>query len=289
MPITGTLDSLASLIPQEDAGENMVEKEAEIDASNLKLDELELVDYLKTQGQWTTDIVSKAKPKLDEILNPPAEVDAKGKAKAPAKGAPAEVTFDETELEVSDAPDNNFLLGDAIEQIIKINFAERARLKHPQNPNWLSVKICLAGYPFSGKKEQAERISKQYNLDIFVMEMLVQEAIDFSVANPNEIEGPKPKEVKVEEVEEEKKEEEEEQKSASNHEEGGEAAAAAEGSNKDEAEKEENAAEEVKSAVASQKEEKGEEKKEADGDETLSDICMSEDEDQEFNLQEEFR
>ena len=42
------------------------------------------------------------------------------------------------------------------------------------------------------------------------MEMLVQEAIDFSIANPNEIEGPKPKEVKVEEVEEEKKEEEEE-------------------------------------------------------------------------------
>ena len=101
---------------------------------------------------------------------------AQGKAKAPAKGAPAEVTFDETELEVSDAPENNFLLGDAIEQIIKINFAERARLKHPQNPNWLSVKICLAGYPFSGKKEQAERISKKYNLDIFVMETLVQEA-----------------------------------------------------------------------------------------------------------------
>ena len=275
MPITGTLDSLASLIPQEDAGENMAEKEAGIDASNLKLDELELVDYLKTQGQWTTDIVSKAKPKLDEILNPPAEVDAKGKAKAPAKGAPAEVTFDETELEVSDAPDNNFLLGDAIEQIIKINFAERARLKHPQNPNWLSVKICLAGYPFSGKKEQAERISKKYNLDIFVMEMLVQEAIDFSVANPNEIEGPKPKEVKVEEVEEEKKEEEEEKKSASNHEEG--EAAPAEG-NAEEEEKSA-AAEEVKSAAdaSSKKESEKEEKKDADGDETLSDICMSED------------
>lgn len=115
MPITGTLDSLAGLIPQEDAGENMVEKEAEIDASNLKLDELELVDYLKNLGQWTSDIVAKSKPKLDEILNPPADVDAKGKAKAPAKGAPAEVAFDEAELEISNAPDNNFLLGDALE------------------------------------------------------------------------------------------------------------------------------------------------------------------------------
>ena len=151
----------------------MVEKETQIDPSNVKLDELELVDYLKNQGQWTTDIVSSSKPKLDEILNPPAEVDAKGKSKAPAKGAPAEVTFDEAELEISNAPDNNFLLGDALEQIIKINFAERAKLKHPQNPNWLSVKICLAGYPFSGKKEQAARISKQFNLDVFVMEALV--------------------------------------------------------------------------------------------------------------------
>ena len=93
----------------------MDQKETQIDASNHKLDELELVDYLKTQGQWTADIVSKAKPKLDEILNPPAELDAKGKAKAPAKGQAAEVQFDEAELEVSDFPENNYLLGDAVE------------------------------------------------------------------------------------------------------------------------------------------------------------------------------
>lgn len=47
LPITGTLDNLANLMPQSEAGENMEEKEAQIDASNLKLDELELVDYLK--------------------------------------------------------------------------------------------------------------------------------------------------------------------------------------------------------------------------------------------------
>ena len=47
MPITGTLDNLANLMPQSEAGENMEEKEAQIDASNLKLDEPELVDYLK--------------------------------------------------------------------------------------------------------------------------------------------------------------------------------------------------------------------------------------------------
>ena len=73
------------------------------------------MDYLKNLGQWSSDIVSKAKPKLDEILNPPAEVDAKGKPKAAAKGAPAETVFEEAELEVSDKVDNNYLLGDALE------------------------------------------------------------------------------------------------------------------------------------------------------------------------------
>jgi len=50
MPITGTLDKLANLLPQESAGEGLEEKEAEIDPSNLKLDELELIDYLKNLG-----------------------------------------------------------------------------------------------------------------------------------------------------------------------------------------------------------------------------------------------
>jgi len=190
MPISGTLDALATLIPQEAAGENIEELEDEIDPSNLKLDELELVDYLQNKGQWTADLVSKNKPKLEEILNPPAEVDVKGKGKAPAKGAPVEVTFEEAELEVTDKVDNNFLLGDALEEIIKINFAERAKLKHPQTPNWLNVKLCLVGYPFSGKKEQAELIRKKFNLDVFIMEQLVQEAIEFAAAHPEPIAAP---------------------------------------------------------------------------------------------------
>ena len=52
------------------------------------------------------------------------------------------------------------------------------------------MKICLAGYPFAGKKEQAERISKKFGLDIFVMETLVQEAIDFYAAHPDPIKPP---------------------------------------------------------------------------------------------------
>ena len=39
--------------------------------------------------------------------------------------------FDAEDLEVKDEPDNNFLLGDAIETIIKLNHADRPALKHP--------------------------------------------------------------------------------------------------------------------------------------------------------------
>ena len=51
----------------------------------------------------------------------------------------------------------------------------------------------MIGYPFAGKKVQAELIRKKYNLDVFVMEVLVQEAIDFAANTPEAIKaGEKP-------------------------------------------------------------------------------------------------
>ena len=41
------------------------------------------------------------------------------------------MNFEEADLEVTDKVENNFLLGDALEEIIKINFEERAALRHP--------------------------------------------------------------------------------------------------------------------------------------------------------------
>lgn len=62
-------------------------------------------------------------------MNPSVEADPKAKGKAVAKGGGGNPTegFEEGDLEVSDAPDNNFLLGDALEQIIKINFESRKK------------------------------------------------------------------------------------------------------------------------------------------------------------------
>lgn len=79
-------------------------------------------------------------------------------------------------------------MGDAIEQIIKLNHEDRPKLKHPQTPNWLPLKLALVGYPFSGKKSQAAQIQEKYNLNVFVMDELINEAISFAKMNPSPIE-----------------------------------------------------------------------------------------------------
>lgn len=67
-------------------------------------------------------------------------------------------------------------MGDALEQVIKLNYEARSRLKHPQTPNWVTLKLCLVGYPFAGKKSSSEFIREKYGLDVFHMENLLEEA-----------------------------------------------------------------------------------------------------------------
>jgi len=57
-----------------------------------------------------------------------------------------------------------------------LNYEARSRLKHPQTPNWLALKLCLVGYPFAGKKVSADFIKEKYGLDVFQMESLIDEA-----------------------------------------------------------------------------------------------------------------
>ena len=57
-----------------------------------------------------------------------------------------------------------------------MNYEARSKLKHPQTPNWLALKLCLVGYPFAGKKVSADYIKENYGLDIFQMEILIEEA-----------------------------------------------------------------------------------------------------------------
>lgn len=45
-----------------------------------------MIDYIKNQGQWNKELVSKNKPNLEQIINPPAEAVVTGKKGAPVKG-----------------------------------------------------------------------------------------------------------------------------------------------------------------------------------------------------------
>jgi len=90
-----------------------------------------------------------------------------GKATTKKTAAVVETTFEPDDLVLKDSAENNFLLGGVIDQLIKLNFDERAKLQHPQTPNWLSLKLCLVGYTFSGTNTQAAYMKENYGLDLF--------------------------------------------------------------------------------------------------------------------------
>ena len=80
---------------------------------------------------------------------------AGGKGKAPPKGgaAAADTNFDEADMIISDLPENNFYVGDAVEQIINLNFEARGSQLRPKNPHYLNLKLRFVGYAFAGKKK----------------------------------------------------------------------------------------------------------------------------------------
>jgi adenylate kinase family enzyme len=156
-------------------------------AATAPLDKLEMVDYLENKGQWPPGLVTDSKPKLADLLGGGDAAAAGGK---PAKGkaaAPVEAALDEADMVIDDAPANNYYVGDAVEQIININYEARGRQLRPRNPHYLNLKLCLVGYAFSGKKYQAAELQKKYGLEVLQLTDLVEEAVKFYEANPNPI------------------------------------------------------------------------------------------------------
>lgn len=151
------------------------------------LEYLELLDYLQNKGQWPTTLVSDNKPDIEQILNGPTEtVPVGGKGKAPAKGAEV-VTLEEGEAEIPDTPPNNYFVGDAIEQIINLNFEARGRQLRPKNPHYLNLKLCFVGYAFAGKRLQAMKLKQEYGVDTYQLSDLVEEALKFFQEHPEPI------------------------------------------------------------------------------------------------------
>jgi hypothetical protein len=155
---------------------------------------MELTDYLKNKGQWTNDLITENPPNLEQFLTgqndaAPVAAAAKGGAKgAPAKAATEVVTLEEGDADLPTEAPNNYQLGDAIEQIIQLNFNARANQKRPQMPQYLNLKLCFIGYAFAGKKTQAKMLQDSYGLQTYQMSDLVSEAVNFYESNPNPIE-----------------------------------------------------------------------------------------------------
>jgi hypothetical protein len=53
---------------------------------------------------------------------------------------------------INDKPENNYYVGDAVENIINLNYEARGRQLRPKNPHYLNLKLCFVGYAFSGKR-----------------------------------------------------------------------------------------------------------------------------------------
>jgi len=62
------------------------------------------------------------------------------------------LNIDETDMIISDKPENNYYVGDAVENIINLNYEARGRQLRPKNPHYLNLKLCFVGYAFSGKR-----------------------------------------------------------------------------------------------------------------------------------------
>lgn len=90
-------------------------------------------------------------------------------------------------MNIEDEPVNNYYVGDAVEQIINLNYEARGRQLRPKNPHYLNLKLCLVGYAFAGKKSQARRLKEEYGLESVTLNELVEEALKFYEANPEPI------------------------------------------------------------------------------------------------------
>lgn len=157
-----------------------VEESSKQTEASSNAEHFELIDYLENKGQWPTTLVTSNKPNLEQILNGAADTaPAAGKGKAPAKGAAETVALDEGDTELSDKPANNTFVGDAVEQIINLNFEDRGRQLRPKNPHYLNLKLCFVGYAFAGKRLQAMKLKQEYGLDTFTLSDLVEESLKF--------------------------------------------------------------------------------------------------------------
>jgi adenylate kinase family enzyme len=52
----------------------------------------------------------------------------------------------------------------------------------------LNLKVCFIGYSFAGKKTQANRLKEEYGLNVFELNDLVKQSLEYCDIYPDSIE-----------------------------------------------------------------------------------------------------
>ena len=166
--------------PDEDDDKVVGQTQVDVDEDTAEiphkvLDDEELTDYLKNQGQWKTDLVNGEGNKFNvaEIIGGGEPTGGKG-----GKGAPVEAKLDEKEMEIPEGMPKNHILGDVVEQIIYLNYDGEADIVKPDVPSHIPLKVSIIGQSFSGKKTQAQILAEKYNLKQYHPYELINEAIE---------------------------------------------------------------------------------------------------------------
>jgi hypothetical protein len=157
-------------------GSTQVDMEEEaLRKADFTLDDEELNDYLKNQGQWTTSLITDENNKVSiaDILTSGEPVAGKG-----AKGAPVESKLKEEEMVVPNEMPVNNILGDVVEQIIYINYDGEKEIIKPDVARHLPLRVSIIGKSFSGKKTQAQMLAEKYNLIQYHPYELINEALE---------------------------------------------------------------------------------------------------------------
>jgi hypothetical protein len=74
------------------------------------------------------------------------------------------VTLEEGDADLPAEAPNNYQLGDALQDIIQLNYPPRAKQLRPRMPQHLALKVAFIGYHFAGKKTQAKQMAEEFGL-----------------------------------------------------------------------------------------------------------------------------
>lgn len=160
--------------------------------NDKKLDECEILDYIKYKGQWSYDQVPEGNFITINLLELMSDIEDLNKKKEKDKKKPVGGKKEEEEykeedqfnLQIPKKVIKNEYFGNLIDILIEARFGEENDLKLKESEHnkyqFIPIKLAIFGQPFSGKNTIAKELSRMFNLEIFDVDTLLQNSINES-------------------------------------------------------------------------------------------------------------